>query len=74
MKPDAYLELGPDGLLRWRRCARCGEPLADDGSRRRGFDSACVSWARERPEDARRARARAIAHDRAALVAPSPLG
>ena len=67
METDLYLELAPRGLLHWRRCARCGEPLDDDGSRRRGFDAACVAWARTHPVEARRARAKSIAHDRVAL-------
>ena len=69
METDLYLELAPGGLLRWRRCALCGEPLADDGSRRRGFDPACVPWAQTHPAEARRVRAKGIAHDRAALSA-----
>ncbi|HEX2102168.1 MAG TPA: hypothetical protein VHF51_00840 [Solirubrobacteraceae bacterium] len=69
METDLYLELAPGGLLRWRRCARCGSPLADDVSRRRGFDTACVGWAQQHPQEARRARAKGIAHDRAALSA-----
>jgi hypothetical protein len=69
METDLYLELAPRGLLHWRRCARCGEPLDDDRSRRSGFDAACVAWARAHPVEARRARARGIAHDRALLSA-----
>jgi hypothetical protein len=69
MESDLYLELAPGGLLRWRRCALCGGPLADDGSRRRGFDTACVTWAQAHPLEARRVRARGIARDRAALSA-----
>jgi len=67
METDLYLELAPGGLLRWRRCARCGESLGDDGSRRRGFDASCVSWAQAHPVEARRVRAKGVAHDRVAL-------
>jgi hypothetical protein len=67
METDLYLELAPRGLLHWRRCARCGEPLSDDGSRRRGFDPGCVVWAQAHPVEARHVRAKGIAHDRAVL-------
>jgi len=73
METDLYLELAPGGLLRWRRCALCGGPLSDDGSRRRGFDTTCVAWAHTHPLEARRVRARGIAHDRAALSAARTL-
>jgi hypothetical protein len=69
---EPYLELAPGGVLRWRRCALCGEPLDDDGSRRRGFDTGCAGWAQTHPAEARRARARGIAHDRVALRAATP--
>ena len=73
METDLYLELAPRGLLHWRRCARCGERLHDDGSRRRGFDAACVAWAQAHPLEARHVRAKGIAHDRAALSAARTL-
>jgi hypothetical protein len=58
-----YLRL-EDGALGWQRCARCGAPLHDEPSKRRGFDAACAKWARAHPTAARRARTEAIAHDR----------
>jgi hypothetical protein len=73
METDLYLELAPGGVLQWRRCALCGGPLDDDGSRRRGFDRGCVRWARTHPVEARQARSKGIAHDRAALGARLPL-
>lgn len=73
METDLYLELAPGGVLRWRRCAPCGETLADDGSRRRGFDPVCVTWAQRNPTEARRVRANGIAHDRVALGTVVPL-
>jgi hypothetical protein len=72
METDLFLELSPHGALRWRRCARCGEPLGDDRARRHGFDRACLRWAGAHPQLARRARAKRIADDRAALSVASP--
>jgi hypothetical protein len=72
METDLFLELTPGGVLRWRRCARCGEPLDDDSARRHGFDSICLRWAGADPQRARRTRAKRIADDRVALAVASP--
>jgi hypothetical protein len=74
MQTDRYLELGPRGVLRWRRCAQCGGTLADDSSRRRGFDAACAVWAHAHPTEARHVRAVRIASDRESLAPVSPFG
>jgi hypothetical protein len=72
METDLYLELTDGGVLRWRRCAHCGETLGNDAARARGFDPPCEGWARTDPQAARRLRATRIAHDRASLRAVSP--